>query len=312
MGAVYAAIGILFTAIAFVALVSLVSVKTRADITLTTTSTTATNAPPTAENLIVSDKRGLGDISKTGFTPNEGGYKTLFVRGKVFDPNGCSDIRRVEIKVYRSGVGNLCQENFNNCYGTSTESLIACGKSTYASFEAGIDLKYYAEPTDAGSQYENQYWFAEATAIDSALRRYTSVTNFEVNSLAAIEASTSTFSFGTVDLGAVSNEAMISLSNAGNRDVLGAVRADSDLKSNLPGFSQVSSSQVHISFTKGFAWGAGAPIQTTSDLALPMSMAKQLVDYNIVSLPVYFRIKMPERGVSGTYSNNLIFTAKAF
>lgn len=313
LGAFYAAAGLVFTVIALLAMASLVSVGSKAETGESATSTTFINAAPTVDYVFVSDRHGSGDISKTGFVPHEGGYKTLYVRGRVTDPNGCLDIQAVEVKVYRSELGNLCAENFNNCYATSTQTLISCRKGVKAAaFEVGVDIKYYADPTDAGSPNEYQYWFADVVAIDAARARYSGSANFEMNSLAAVGLTSSTFSYGTIAMGSVSQPQTVALMNEGNRSVIGMVRAKSDLVSNRPGFKQVSSTQVHVSLNQGFQWEDGFPIKTNADVELPVGLMKQNRDDQPLTAPVYFRLKMPSTGYGGRYSNELIFTAKAY
>ncbi len=312
-GIFFAAAGIAFTAVALLVLVSSVFVKSRAETSVNATSTTFINVAPTVDSVFVSDRHGSGDISKIGFIPHEGGYKTLYVRGRVTDPNGCLDIQAVEVKVYRSELGNLCGVNFNNCYATSTQTLISCRKGlNSAAFEVGLDIKYYAEPTDAGSPNEYQYWFADVVAIDAARARYSGSANFEMNSLAAIGLASSTLSYGTVAMGKVSQDQAVTLVNEGNRNIIGMVRAKSDLVSNRPGFKQVSSTQVHVSLVKGFSWEDGSPIKTTQDVELPVGLMKQSRDDQPLTASAYFRLKMPSIGYGGRYSNDLIFTARAY
>jgi hypothetical protein len=275
-------------------------------------TSTVSNTAPAVSSLIVSDRSRTGDISQVGFTPHEGRTRTLYVRGTVTDPNGCADIRSVDVKVFRSGAGESCAQNDNYCYASSTQALIGCSVSRQsATFEVGVEIAYLAEPTDAGSLHELEYWFAQATAVDQARARFTASTHFEMNSLAAFDVSPATVDYGTIDLGAVSEQRSVTFRNTGNRNVQGAVRAAGDLKSDRPGFAQVSSTMSRVSLSNGFEWQNGIPLGS-SDVDLFLNLARQLLESRPSTATAYFRLKMPQSGVSGKYSNQLIFTARAY
>jgi len=270
------------------------------------------NYAPTIDTLFVSDKPKIGNISLTGFTPNEGRMKTLYVRGTITDRNRCTDLKTVEIKVYRSGVYNTCTQNLLSCYATSTSIFTSCNPTgdNVASFEASVDIAYFADPTDPGSENANEYWFAEATILDQDLTRYTASTHFELNSLAAVEA-IQDISYGTVALGKISNQQAIGLRNAGNRNVQGRVRANEDFKSNRKGFKNIPSTQVRISLKDDFKWIEGAPIGR-QDIELPINLSRQLSEKTPLIKNAFLRLQMPESAVGGTYTNTLTFTAWAY
>lgn len=270
------------------------------------------NIAPTIDSMHASMTSGTGDMAATGFTPNEGRPRALYVRGTVTDQNGCSDIREIDVKVYRSGVGHACTQNLNNCYATSTQTLIGCNSGNiHASFETEVDLAHFAEPTDPGSTYESQYWFADATVFDAAHASYTAEAHFELNSLAALHATPDQIDYGTTSLGQLSKPQKVTFTNTGNRPVEGLVRADGDLASNLPGFSHISSTQVHVSLHDGFRWTDGTPMGNT-DVLLPLNLGKQTTDTASSTAVGYFQLKMPASGVSGKYTNNVVFTARPY
>lgn len=310
-GTLYVSLGVVFTLIALLALFAIVQLKTHANSALETAD--VGNTAPVVDSVTVSDTSGSGDISTTGFTPNEGTDKTLYVRGTVEDANGCSDIAQVDVKVFRSGVTNFCSDDDNNCYSTSTTTFTGCtgaGVDT-ADFEVAIPQRFYIDPTDSGP-YNGQTWRVYTTVTDnsSAVGSYHGP-DYPVNSVAAFSVSPSTISYGTVALGDTSAEQTVTFTNTGNRDEDSLVSADHDMTSNLSGYNDIPASNVHASTTEGFSYSDPTSLAiTTSDQDLPIGLVKETTP-SPTTADSYWLLQMPSSGVNGTYTNTLTFTASA-
>lgn len=315
------ALGVVFTLIALVALGAIIYLRSSATTPSAQQQANVENTAPTVDSIVPSDTTGTGDISlpSAGLTLNEATTKTLYVRGAISDPNGCSDILDAKVIVYRSSVAgaDACTANSNDCYvvpsvvGT-TPGLVGCtgAGDNDATFEVTFPVANYADPTDAGSPYAADTWQVKAVVTDVASLSGSLSNSFEVQSLAAFSISPSVINYGTVALGATSAEQTLTFTNTGNRNVDSLYKSNGDLTSDLTGFAAIPTANAHLSLTQGFAWAAGTGI-TTTDQTLATHVVQQ-TSGTVPSVASYFLLKMPTAGVRGTYTNTLTFTAQAY
>ncbi len=307
--------GVLFSVIAVVALVALIDLKTRADTAIESVS--VSNAGPSIESVVASESANGPAVSlSSGFTPNEGNTKALYVYGVASDANGCTDIERVDIVVYRSGQGANCVADNNDCYRTSIPavSLTNClpGATTTVDFSTMFNVENYVDATDAGPyQVTDQDWIVAATAVDGSRAAASLESHFQVNSVAALDVSPAAIVYGSLGLGADSSEQQVLFTTTGNRAVNSFVQANQDMVSNLVGFAHIAATQVHFSLTSGFDWGVGdAAITSSTATIIPLNLEAQADDAGPApALETYFKLRVPTTGLNGTYSNTLVFTA---
>ncbi len=272
------------------------------------------NVAPTVNALIPSDVAGVGDITGTGFTPNESVTKELFVRGTLLDEDGCSDLDTVTITLYRSsnpGVESCTLDN-NDCYRTSTNVFTGCdgGPDTSADFEVSVPIANFVDPTDAGA-YAADAWTVHADVQDFSVEHGVLDAAFEMNSLAALDVAPTSIVYGSLTLGIDSAQQSIVFSNTGNRDINTLVRSETALVSDLVGFADIPSDNVKMSLSDGFEYGTGIPIGLV-DSTLAINLLQQTDDGGAVpSVVAYFILRVPLHGVKGTYTNILDFTATA-
>lgn len=323
-GTLYLAFGILFSLVAIAALMYLVTIKTRANDALQTAD--VENSSPSVDSLTITDQPDqTGDISSTGFTPNEGTTKTIYAYGTVSDPNGCSDLEHIDIQ-YSKAVGNgrICFQDNNNCYTTSTTDFQGCTGpgDNDATFNVGVDMANYVDPTDnaglselggdGGDGGSSPEWGAYATVYDQEGAHGNDYVLFNVNSVSAFSVSPGTIDYGTVSLGTTSTQQEVDFTNTGNTDEDTLVHADTDLTSNLSGYDNIPSTNVHVSTTDGFDYETGGHAIQLSDFPLPLGLLQQTDDLSPApQVPTYFVLEMPDHGVNGTYSNTLYFTASS-
>jgi hypothetical protein len=314
-------LGIVFTLIALIAIVAIIYFRSSATAPTALQQANVTNAAPTVDAIVPSDTTGTGDISlpSGGLTLNEGTTKTLYVRGTISDPNGCTDISDVKVVVYRSSVSgaDACTANNNNCYIIDSVAGVSPGiqgctgaDDNDANFEISYPVANYADQTDAGSTYAADTWQVKATVMDVASLSGSLSNSFEIQSLAAFSIAPSVINYGVVALGTIAGEQTLTFTNSGNRNVDTLYHSDGDLTSNLTGFSVIPTANAHVSLSQGFAWGDGTGI-TTSDQTLAIHLAQQ-TSSTAPSVPSYFLLKMPTSGVRGTYTNTLTFTAQTY
>lgn len=88
----------------------------------------------------------------------QGATTTIHATGTVSDLNGYADLDIATATIYRSGVGENCTADNNNCYISSGAqcSFYACSGNS-CNIDCTADIYYFAEPTDAGV-YAGQTW----------------------------------------------------------------------------------------------------------------------------------------------------------
>ncbi len=175
----------------------------------------ATNPNPSVTSVV------LNGASHITLTPNA--TTSIYVNFTVTDSDGCSDVftsGNATTTVYRTGVGSSCSADARNCYITST-STHNCLAGTSANATATVDIYYFAEPTDSGAPYDAQNWYATVFARDAAAHATSTtstVSTQELNTLAALEISTSSLDYGTISPNANSGaiNQTHNIKNAGN------------------------------------------------------------------------------------------------
>ncbi|MBI5654784.1 hypothetical protein HZC53_03990 [Candidatus Uhrbacteria bacterium] len=325
----YLLAGVLFTVIALVAIISLFMLRSKADVT--TQEAYPGNAAPNVDSLYVAETSqgidigpaGIGD----GFTTNEGAPKTIYVGGQLSDMNGCHNLMQATVTLYRSDIpgSQSCTSDTNNCYHTTLypEDFVGCDTpdDTNVTFETSFSMPNYVDPTDAGSPYEGVNWLAYVNVADNAEEQTVFTETFEVNSLAAFSVPNA-INYGSVALGADSNAIQLTFSNTGNRNVDSDVIAlhdplaqptpiEGDMVSNLSGFDNISASAVHYSLSALTAYESATAVSKTASTDLALGLLQQTDDLTIPTTDTYWKLRMPASGVQGTYTNVVVFTAKA-
>ncbi|MFQ6083620.1 MAG: hypothetical protein ACE5WD_09685, partial [Candidatus Aminicenantia bacterium] len=104
------------------------------------------------------------------------------------DPNGWEDIISVIGKIFRSGVGQDCATNTNNCYETTCATSSCSGTSCIATCD--FNVQFHADPTVTDTPWDGQNWVAWIKATDSQSQSY-SATNttqtIKMNDLTALD-----------------------------------------------------------------------------------------------------------------------------
>ncbi len=257
-----------------------------------------------APNVPTASLNGGADIILVGGTTT-----TVTATGTVTDANGYADLVGATTTIYRSGVGDSCTADNNNCYiaGNSECSFSSCsGDSCVVSCSA--DIYYFAEPTDTGT-YGGETWRATISVIDSDNAIATgSAPSIDLLMLRSIDVDTG-IDYGTLEVNADtgSYNATTTIENIGN-DALDLLVEGTDLTDG--GSSAIPVSE-QIFATSTFTYGACvfcSSLSTTTtnievDLAKPTSTSTAITDQ------VFWGISVPF-GVAGTaHSGVNTFTA---
>ncbi len=314
------AYGILFSVIAIIALIVIVSFRSQAD--TSAQSASVVNAAPTVDTVYVSNTTGSGVSYGSGsatITVNEGSMFTLWVYGQATDNNGCTNITAASsgsLKVYRTNVssGSSCSVDNNDCYSKSltsnpdyVEASCTGAADLVMNYETSMNFDYFVDPTDAGSPNAASNWTAAVTITDQSAASGTGTTTFEVASTVYLDV-TSSVSYGSVALGADSSQVTATLTNTGNYVINANIKGNADMTCTGAGSSGIAIGNAHYSTSTGFAYAAGRAL-TTSDVLFGTKLAAKTTATSTES--VYWLLRMPSTGVGGSCSNTLTFTAVA-
>jgi len=179
----------------------------------TSTVSGSTNSSPAVSAILVNGGSPI--------TLNANATTSITVGFTITDNNGCSDVFTgggVTTTLFRSGAGSACTANNLNCYITNAQ-INNCTSGNTATATATIPIYYFAEPTDASSTYSGQSWQAKIIASDAGgLSSSSTSSGVTLNTLLAINLSTSTINYGTVGAGSNtgSTNQTISIQNVGN------------------------------------------------------------------------------------------------
>jgi len=233
--------------------------------------------------------------------------------GTVTDTDGYSDISSVTGKIYRSGVGNDCSADNNNCYEDSACATSSCdGNSCTATCD--FNVYFYAEPTDDGiyataQGWNTQEWIAWIKTIDSqsASSSATNTTQaVDVNTLAALIIDSS-ITYDALDPG----QNMASTTKQIYATTTGNVPIDVQIKGDAMTYGATGTIAVtnqRYSTTINDAW-ASANTASSSYQTLEMDLPKPTAHPSTSTDIIYWGWQVPSGTPDGTYTGTNYFNA---
>jgi hypothetical protein len=222
--------------------------------------------PPVISNLKFNNDSNIGLI--------EGTTKLITATATGTDQNGYADMLFATSTFYRSGVGDSCSANDNNCYQVaSTSCSFSNCSGNVCTVTCSANVQYFADPTDSGA-YSGENWLAKMTVSDaSSLSDNDTSVGVEMLTLRAL-GTLNAIDYGALAVGSDTGgvNASTTLANTGNDSI--NVSLDG---TNL--VSQSSTSTISVDkqkyATTSFTYGACAICQfltgttTVVDVNLP-------------------------------------------
>lgn len=287
-------------AIAFLSLISLVQGVFAASIP---TSVIVDNATPS----VTVDALNQGNA----ITLTANATTSVTVSFTVTDNNGCADVftnGNVTTTVYRSGFagGSNCTADNNSCYRVST-STHACTSGNTANATATVDIYYFGDATDSSSSFAAQDWVAHVWARDAAIASSSATsTHRELNTLTAINVTTSSINYGTVTASSTTGSVngITTSTNAGNSSTTLQLRASATLTSGAN--SIATSSQRYATST--FTFTGGATQLTASNVTVTGHLLLKPTSTVNVAKTTFWGLEVPAGTATGTYSGTNVFT----
>lgn len=315
--------GILFTVIAAVALIALVyMVVVRSQADTSSQTTVVANVAPTVDTVITAI--ASGGVDQATVTPTEGATKRVYFRGAATDNNGCNDIDTASawaFRTYRTNVAgaDACTLDNNDCYAGTVPANLTLTNCTGAGdlsldYEGFIDVQFYADATDTGSAFATNNWTSWVKVVDEdpTPANGTLTDTYELASLIALDV-TAAVNYGTLTLGADSAVQTITFTQTGNRSYDFNRSVDGDMVCNGVGSQNIAAGQVKRHLTDSlFAWtDVTAAALTTVATEDEFSMGRRSNDASALTAAYYLRLRMPATGLRGTCTNTATFTAIA-
>ncbi len=225
----------------------------------------------------------------------------------VTDINGYGNISTVNGKAYRSGATNAqnCTTDDNNCYADVSCDLSSCSGSTCIA-TCTVAMQFHTDPTVSGTTYASEYWLGWVNATDAgnlSNNAFSPSSLTEVNTLVALDITTSSISYGTltVNQNTGSSNQTITVKNVGNVPINGEISGTSLCPDYpicagdkiLPGNQEYSLSP--------FTYGAGTDLTGSAvtvnfDLPKPTTSPSNSSDY------LYWGIAIPTLSTLGLYN----------
>ena len=215
-----------------------------------TSSVTVGNAAPVVSSVVLNTGTPIV-LTANATTP-------INVNATISDNNGCSDVTggTAVILLYRTSVtSSTCNGSQNplNCYKSTSFTTAGSCSGNSENTTTTFNVQYFAQPTDASSSFSSDNWTAMVLFTDPSAAVGSATATQELNTLNAINITTSSINYGTLAASSTSpTNPTTTIANAGN----------SSTTLNLSGTAFVSgannfaTSSQHYA-TSSFTYGTG-------------------------------------------------------
>ncbi len=247
------------------------------------------------------------DISLT-----EGATTTITATTTVTDFNGYADLISATTTMFRSGALSTCTANDNSCYqiGTSSCAFSSCsGNSCLLTCSA--DMQFFADPTDNGSAYFGQHWYARMSVLDSSNLYSIATSSYQdMYTLYGLDLNTSSINFSTLDPGQNSTStATTTVVNTGNAPIDINLSGSALTGPGGPSYDIPVGSQKYATST--FVYGSCSICQllTGSATNVSVNISKTTSTTTQSTKDLFWGINVPTGRPSGSYTGSNTFTA---
>lgn len=300
-------------------LVILIGISLRSQADNSSSSASVNNIAPTVDTITISES--TQGNSASSINVNENSDKTVYVHGQYTDNNGCSEVSsqgNYSLVLYRSGVTNgasctadnaSCLNSATTNYGCNfsmTSNPCSGGTDTTADYQCSVPLKFFADPTDAGS-YSAQNWIAKIVVTDNSSATDNKTATMETNTLTALDV-TSAINFGALALNAsttlTSAAGALTVTNTGNNNALNIGLSGTDMACSV-GSIPVAKLAYTTGTWNGF-YGNYSKYLSGSNVSAGMAIAKGAAS----TATTYWGLHLPSSGLSGSCAGAITFNAQ--
>lgn len=262
------------------------------------------NTAPSLSN--ISLNAGV-DISLT-----EGTTTTVNLTATASDSDGYTDLSSSSGVLFRSAEGASCSADDNNCYTDSSCDFSGCS-GTSCTVTCSFEVRYFADPTDAGSTYEAQSWqgYIEISDASAASADITSSAGIvDVETLLALNLDSSTMSYGSLSAGedTGSTNQTIDVENNGNASI-GVEVSATQMCTDYPTCTHSIAVAYQEYNTSAFTYGAGVNLSTAAiDTGLSISKVSTYPPSGHWQ-SLYFGMGLPMTVYPGNYTGTINIVA---
>jgi len=273
------------------------------------------------QNLTSSVTVGTAVPSIPTITVNHGSAITLTanathnvdVNATITDGSGCTQITggTTTVLLYRSGVtSSTCFTTANplDCYSATSFTTSSCLSGTEVTTTT-FALQYFAQATDSSSSYSGQTWMAtvDFTASGGATGTADSAAGVTLNTLTAINVTTSSINYGTISASSTTGSAdqVTTTTNAGNSSTSLQLYASATLTSSPNVIATSSQGYSTAPFTYP---GASVALTSAAVTVSGFTLTSPTSTTN-VQAPVYWGLGVPNGTPTGTYTGTNVFQA---
>ncbi len=259
------------------------------------------NTAPTVSNVQLNGQSNINLTESTTIS--------ISATADISDTYGCSTISSVTAKIYRSGVSGAeaCTANDNNCYSVASCTQNTCVGND-ATYTCTANMQFFADPTDTGTPWANEYWkvYIEATDTGALVgSAYNTNGAPEVNSLLALSV-TPTISYGNFDPGSSSTtlDQQTVVTSTGN------ISLDVNLYgvAMTSGGNSIAVGQQRYSLIASTVYASGTQLLVTPGVNVDTNICKNLSTTKETK-DIWWGIAIPDPQETGTYSGSNTFSA---
>ncbi|MFH1632357.1 MAG: hypothetical protein ABIA47_05085 [bacterium] len=255
------------------------------------------------------------------YTSGTGTTQLSDIIATVTDTNGIDDIdpaTGVVAVVYRTGSGDSCGSDGNDCYILTCANEVGIGP-TSAYFKCDIATQHYMDATTV-APFASDDWTIKVTATDATAGSHSATNTFEVTENASVAFSPSPIDYGELALGGTSATGFeVTGTNNGNADADAQIRADgANMTCSIDGTIPVGNQKFD---TATDAYASMTTALTTGDQQIDFtdetggvdsvaSLCRRTSETYKTSDTAWFGITIPASGVGGTCTVGATVTTK--
>jgi len=265
---------------------------------------------PSTSSAVTVSNTTLNGASSIVLTPNA--TTSVSISTTITDTNGCSAITAgtTTVLLYRSGVSSstcLGAPNNRNCYVANAFAATSTCSSNSMNATATFGVYYFADATDASSSFASQNWIATVNFRDSSAATNTQdATGQELNTLLAINVTTSTINYGTVNANANTGSLnrTTTVQDAGNASTTLQISGTALVK----GANVITTSSQHYA-TTSFTFGGSEQVVNSSPTTVSGFLLSAPTSTAGASSSIFWGLAVPNQLPTGTYSGTVTFTS---
>ena len=231
-----------------------------------------------------------------------GTTQTITCNATIKDTDGYQNITNVNATFFDPGEASGSSSDDNNNHYTNSSCTLSGGSGNTTNAVCGIDLWYYA---NAASDWECVINATDGTGSGGNTTGQT-ITVQQLKAL-SVTSLNYTSSGSSINLGTVSDEETLNITNTGNVNITVDVSGGSEALSCDIGTVPLGNERYNT--TSGFAFAGGVNLTGTATNVSNFVVAQRTDDASPSVNYIYWLLKMPDDGVGGGCTGSITVNA---